>query len=88
MIKVEAFVKKLVLFFIGLILTCFVFAADYYQMLTGEGALITEHGVCVGVTNNTGQTIFIPTKSDPEWTSFRSNPPANVIVTTCCAKAC
>lgn len=42
-------------------------------------------GPCQRVTNNSGNHIFIPTKTANEWHSFNTNHPAGVTIGNCCA---
>lgn len=48
-------------------------SADSYAPANSANVLIDEHGACYRVTNNTGDQIFVPTKSAAEWTAFRNN---------------
>src|SRR5690606_22963184 len=60
-------------------------AADSYSVASGATATIDEHGVCKKVTNQhaSGLSIFVPTKTSPEWSSFRSNLPLGVSLADC-----
>jgi hypothetical protein len=46
---------------------------------------ITAFSTCAKITNNhaSGKAILIPIKTSPEWSAFRSHPPAGVSVGTC-----
>lgn len=60
-------------------------AADSYTVNSGATSDITEHAVCKRVTNNhaSGLSIFVPTKTSPEWASFYGSPPPGVTVVAC-----
>ncbi|WP_144083532.1 hypothetical protein [Hyphomicrobium nitrativorans] len=58
-------------------------AADSYNLNAGATLTITEHSVCAVVTNGLSSSIFIPTKSAGEWTSFRTNTPPGVTSDAC-----
>lgn len=45
-------------------------AAEYHLVPADQQAVIDEHGVCRVVTNTTSKTIYIPTKTPAEWSSF------------------
>lgn len=64
---------------------CVAQAADSYTVNNGATTDITEHAVCMRVTNNhaSGQKIFVPTKTSPEWASFYGSPPPGVTVVAC-----
>lgn len=49
---------------------CSAFAADSYQVNNGQTAVIDEHGICRVVTNNSGNSLFVPTRTSAEWTAF------------------
>lgn len=59
-----------------------VYAAQNYSVGGGQTVLIDEHGVCQNVVNNGGQTLFVPTNTADEWSSFRSYAPS-VTLNTC-----
>lgn len=63
--------------------------ANFYQVNHGATVKVDEHSVCRKVTNNHASTraMFVPTRTAPEWTSFRGNSPAGVAVEDCCADA-
>lgn len=48
-------------------------AAESYGVASAQLVRIDEHGVCKNVTNNHAQSIFVPTKTAVEWSTFRSN---------------
>lgn len=58
-------------------------AADSYSVNAGASLTITEHSACAVVTNSLAQSIFVPTKSATEWTSFRTNTPPGVTSVAC-----
>lgn len=58
-------------------------SANSHLLATGQTAVIDEHGICRVVENSTGMTIFIPTKTAGEWSSFYNNPPSNVTAPPC-----
>lgn len=58
-------------------------AAESHLLATGQQAVIDKYGQCRVVTNTTGKTIYIPTKTASEWVSFYSNPPPNVSAPAC-----
>lgn len=64
-------------------------AADGYTVANGSYANITEHSVCKKVTNNhaSGLSVFVPTKTSTEWSSFYNGPPPGVAIGTCCKAA-
>lgn len=54
------------------------------KSLSNEGkGTISEHGICETVTNNSGEMIFIPTKTPKEWESFIGNLPSGVTMLAC-----
>lgn len=63
----------------------FACASDGSTVNAGANANITAHGVCRKVTNNspTGLSVYIPTLSANEWSSFYTNPPAGVSIAAC-----
>lgn len=75
--------------FVGLFLVMFfaaplpAHAADFYTLTNGQAGAINEWGQCRLVTNNSGQSLFIPTKTSAEWASFYNNPPPSVTAVTC-----
>lgn len=60
-------------------------AMDGYSINFSQTMAVDRHGVCQQVTNHhpSGQTIFVPTRTAAEWTSFRSHHPAGVSFATC-----
>lgn len=55
-----------------------------YQIGNGSNATIDAFGTCQVVTNNTGRTIFVSTRTANEWNSFLNHLPANVAATPGC----
>ena len=60
-----------------------VYAAEYYQVNSGATSTIDEWSVCKKVTNNNALGIFVPTKTEAEWTAFRTNV-SGVTSAECC----
>ncbi len=58
-------------------------AANSYSVGSGVSLEITEHGVCKDVYNILANSLFVPTRTAPEWTAFYNNPPAGVAVSAC-----
>lgn len=60
-------------------------AADSHTIATGATTDITEWSTCKRVTNGhaSSLSIFVPTKTSAEWTSFFTYPPAGVTIATC-----
>ncbi len=54
---------------------------------SGTTTTIDKHGVCKRVTNNTGQTIFVPTNSSDEWEMFLNNS-AGTVAANCVTIQC
>jgi len=54
-----------------------------YQVNIGIAQEIDAHGVCKNVTNNTSSSVFIPTKTDAEWSAFRDNIPSGISLADC-----
>lgn len=48
------------------------FAANSYNIAASASTTIDEHGVCRIVTNNSAKAMFIPTKTNLEWTQVRN----------------
>ncbi len=68
----------------------FATAADSYVIATAETQQIDEHSVCRDVTNNhaSGSSLFVPTKTSGEWSSFTDNAPPGVSVVDCVVDPC
>ena len=60
-------------------------ATDSYTLSNSSTQNITEWSTCKRVTNNhaSGLSLFIPTKTNAEWTSFYTSPPPGVTVASC-----
>ncbi len=58
-------------------------AADSHTVTNGAAPEIDEHGTCNKVTNSSGQSVMVPTKTTAEWSSFRSNPPSGISLASC-----
>ena len=76
--------RKYLLVPAGIVLTLFLFSVAYaintvdegYQSLpAGTAMLIDAHGECRQLTNSGNMTYFVPTRSSPEWASFRDAVP-------------
>lgn len=61
--------------------------ADSYRIDTGTTREVDEHGTCQRVTNNSGLSVFVPTKTTAEWSAFRSNLPGSVTLSACSCAA-
>lgn len=93
--KKNIFVKYLKYFFISILFIFLLFAGvviatintieEGYQVNFSETKAITAHSVCKQVTNNhaSGLSIFVPTKTAVEWSSFYGHPPAGVTIADC-----
>jgi len=62
---------------------CFAQTQNYYQVGNGQTVTIDEWNECRSITNSTGSSIFVPTKTSAEWTSFRNNSPAGISLNNC-----
>jgi len=62
-----------------------VFAANFYRVNNGTTEEVDEFSICKEVDNNSGQDLFVPTKSALEWLSFRNFPPSGVTLNSCAA---
>jgi len=60
-------------------------ASDNSTVNFGANSNITAFTTCKKVTNNsaTGLSVYVPTQSSAEWSSFYTNPPAGVAAGTC-----
>lgn len=64
---------------------------DYYSIPAGMAQDIDECGTCRLVTNGTASTVFIPTKTNAEWTAFYTNVNANTggaVTVAACSTSC
>src|SRR5690606_14267826 len=59
-------------------------AANFHTADSGIVIMVDEHSVCKNVKNLNGRSLFIPTKTSAEWSSFRTNTPNNVDLSDCC----
>ncbi len=63
--------------------------SDSYSVAPGASVNINECGTCKTITNNGSSTIFVPTKTNTEWTAFFTNVTANtggnVTTASCCS---
>jgi uncharacterized protein (TIGR02145 family) len=55
----------------------------YYQLSNGQTITIDEWNECRSVANNTGNSLFIPTKTSAEWLSFINNHPNGITLNAC-----
>lgn len=76
-----AFLSTMVVLSVAVIIE----ASDSSTVNHGGSQSITAHSTCRNVTNNsaTGLSVYVPTVSSAEWTSFYTNPPGGVGVGTC-----
>lgn len=84
--------KAVATFICAFFLTLAGVAADYYVLgAAGSGTeylTIDEHGACHTISNASGNTVFVPTRSATEWSNFRTTPPPGVTISICCGKVC
>jgi hypothetical protein len=73
----------LIFLLIGIFLLVLVFAADHYKVDVGITKTIDEWRECKRVTNDGFYDIFVPTKTSTEWSEFRANYPAGIILGEC-----
>ena len=78
-------VGLIILFLVGFI----VYAADYYRIGSGEEEAICEYGLRRLVSNRDSRDLFIPTRTEDEWSSFVENHPdsSNLQTIECCSDA-
>lgn len=62
-----------------------VIASDSFTVNYGTNSTITAFSTCKKVTNNsaTGLSVYVPTQTSAEWTSFQTNPPTGVVLGSC-----
>ena len=78
---------RLIIAFLLTLLSGLANASDSTTITNGQTLDINMHGVCKRVTNNSGQSQYIPTVSSGEWSSFyNTNHPGVTIVD--CPAAC
>lgn len=68
-----------------LVLAVGIEASDNSTVNFGANSNITAHSTCKKVTNNsgTGLSVYVPTQTSGEWSSFYMNPPAGVTARNC-----
>jgi hypothetical protein len=68
-----------------LVLATAIEASDNSTVNFGANSNITAHSTCKKVTNNsgTGLSVYVPTQTSAEWTSFYSNLPAGITAASC-----
>lgn len=55
-----------------------------YMVVHGTSERVNAHATCKKVANNhASRDYFIPTRTSPEWTSFVTSPPTNIVLTNC-----
>lgn len=79
-----AALSLLALFSLAMILE----ASDNSTVTFGANQTITAHSTCKKVINGsaTGLSVYVPTETTEEWTSFYTNPPAGIDITGCAPK--
>lgn len=60
------------------------YAANSHTIANGASKQIDEHGTCKKITNSSGKSVMVPTKSPAEWSSFRSSLPNGGVTKTNC----
>lgn len=78
----KLFLGIFVFSFIGVLI--FVFAANYYELPSGETKYICEHSVNKKVKNDGSDNLFVPTKSSDEWQAFIDNSGLSISSIGCC----
>ena len=78
-------VAILIIFLAKLILAINTVATGFRVIAGGAIMEIDAQTFCRNVDNNRAEDIFVPTKTANEWTEFRTNYPAGVVVTDDCA---
>lgn len=77
----------IIFFLVAVMLTAVgaaVFAAQSYKVDAGNTTAINEWGICRRVTNAGGYpSVFVPTNTSAEWTTFISNKPSHVSLANC-----
>lgn len=61
----------------------FAASANSYRIDPAQSLLISEHGTSRIVKNNGSSSVMVPTKTSTEWTTFISNKPAYISLTSC-----
>lgn len=65
------------------LLSVLAFASDSTTITNGQTLDINAHGVCKRVTNNSGQSQYVPTVSSGEWSSFYNSTHTGVTIIDC-----
>lgn len=71
--------------------TAFACSGDYYSIPAGAAQDIDECGTCKFVSNGSANPVFVPTKTNTEWTAFYTNVDANTsgaVTIGTCASTC
>ncbi len=73
------------IFAVLLSLAVYIEASDNYTVNYNTNQSITAFSTCKKVTNGsaTGLSVYVPTQSSAEWTSFYGNPPSGVTIASC-----
>ena len=82
-VKIGAILLSLAIF-LGITLA---YAATNYDVVTSSYSVINEWLVCKRVTNNLQKNLFIPTRTQNEWSRFLSNTPTGIIISSCTSAA-
>ena len=56
-----------------------------YSLINAASGPITAWGTCYSINNTSGKSVFIPTKTSSEWSTFYNNLPSGVTKSSCCA---
>jgi len=80
--------RKIILIFVSaaafLVLPSLLFAAaTYYRAVANTPVTVDEFSACQETNNACANDVFIPTKTETEWSNFRTNKPACVSFTSC-----
>ncbi|MHB9019584.1 MAG: fibronectin type III domain-containing protein [Minisyncoccota bacterium] len=75
---------SVILYSIGLIALLYLIAqaATSYQVNSGATVTVDEWSACKKVTNNNSLALFVPTNTELEWTTFKTNAP-NIVLSDC-----
>lgn len=60
-------------------------AAQFYAVPPATNTQISEFGTCKVINHNLAQSLFVPTKTQPEWDAFVANKPPAVTLSDCAA---
>lgn len=69
---------------VAIVTPLIVFGAASYNVSNATAPAVNEWGTCYAINNNSGKSIFIPTNSSAEWSSFYSHLPSGVTAGSCC----